>query len=52
MTPRGTRRPHMRRVRSKPVRMGRGGGGKKNNGCALLLFFVLALPALVWAVAR
>ena len=53
MTPRGTRRPHARRVRSKPVRMKRGGGGgSKNTGCALFLFALITLPALVAAVVR
>lgn len=46
---RGTRRPHAKRVRSKPVRMKRGGGGSNNTGCGLILLALVSLPAvLVW----
>jgi hypothetical protein len=51
---RGTRRPHPRRVRSKPVKKswGSGGSGNKVSGCALLLILVLALPAVAALVIR
>ncbi len=53
MAPRGTRRPHAKRVRSKPVRMKRGGGGSKGtSGCGLFLFALITLPAVVAAVVR
>ena len=50
MNARGTRRPHAKRVRPKPVRMKRGGGSKK--GCGLLLLAFLSLPAVLAWVAR
>jgi len=34
---RGTRRPHVRRVRSAPSRRVKGGGGGKGMSCALFL---------------
>lgn len=52
MAPRGTRRPHAKRVRSKPVKLRSGGGGSKNKGCGLILFAFAALPAIVAAVLR
>jgi hypothetical protein len=53
MNARGTRRPHAKRVRSKPVRMKRGGGGgAKGTGCGLFLFALITLPAVVAAVVR
>ncbi len=48
MAPRGTRRPHAKRVRSKPVRMKRGGGGgKKTSGCVLILFALASATSVV-----
>jgi hypothetical protein len=54
MNARGTRRPHAKRVRSKPVRMkrGGGGGGKKTSGCGLFLFALISLPAIAVLVTR
>lgn len=49
MNARGTRRPHQRRVRFKPVKIRRGG---KSSGCLLLVLALAALPVAVWAVAR
>ena len=57
MAARATRRPHPRRVRSKPMRrVSKGGGGGKSGGCALVLFLVgLALigtAAGAWLALR
>lgn len=56
MNARGTRRPHPRRVRSKPVRRVKSSGdGGKVWGCGLILFAFVASPtlaAVVWMVAR
>ena len=50
MNARGTRRPHVRRVRSKPVRIS-GGGGKKSGLCGLVALALLSAPALLAAGA-
>lgn len=55
MNARGTRRPHPRRVRSKPVRTSRRGGGDSTTGCAVILFALVASPTLaaaLWLVFR
>lgn len=49
MNARGTRRPHARRVRSKPVRIS-GGGGKKSGLCGLVALALLSAPVLLAAV--
>lgn len=54
MNARGTRRPHSRRPRSKPVKVTRRGG---NSGCrktaaVLLLVFAGGLAALGWAAVQ
>ena len=44
---RGTRRPHPRRVRSKPVKFS---GSKKSGGCLVLIAALAALPVVMtWA---
>lgn len=49
---RGSRRPHVRRVRSKPIRRA---PAKTGGGCAVLVAAASALPLaaayLVWRVA-
>lgn len=55
MNARGTRRPHPRRVRSKPMRRVGKGGAISSNGCAVLVLAFLAAPPFafaVWLVAR
>ncbi len=53
MAARATRRPHARRVRSKPVNISRrGGGGGKSGGCALILLLLISLPAVIALVSR
>lgn len=55
MNARGTRRPHPRRVRSKPVRTSRRGSDPK-TGCAVLVFALTAAPTTLgfglWLVTR
>lgn len=50
MAARGTRRPHARRVRSKPMRrVGKsGGGGGKGWGCPPSVLVPLAVVLLGW----
>ncbi len=48
MNARGTRRPHPRRVYRRPRKASR----SKGKSCLLLVFALLALPALIWTVAR
>lgn len=50
MAARGTRRPHPRRVRSKPMRRVSKGGS--SSGCLLLVLALAVLPVAIWAVAR
>lgn len=45
MNARATRRPHARRVRSKPIRKA-GGGGGKSGGCLVLVAALASLPVL------
>jgi hypothetical protein len=46
MAARGTRRPHPRRVRSKPMR--RVSKGASSSGCLLMVLALAAVPALGW----
>ena len=49
MNARGTRRPHPRRVRSKPrTRVGK--VAKSSKGCAVLVLALVALPVLAVVV--
>lgn len=48
MAARGTRRPHPRRVRSKPVRTSSGGGPGKGWGCPLSVLAPAAVVLLGW----
>jgi hypothetical protein len=53
MAARGTRRPHSRRVRSKPIRRSGGGSPGKGWGCPLsVLAPATVLLLVVLAVAR
>lgn len=55
MNARGTRRPHPRRVRPKPVKTSRRSGGGSTTGCALILFALVAAPTVgfgLWLVIR
>lgn len=50
MNARATRRPHSRRVRSKPTRRV---GKASSDGCAVIVFAMVALPIIIVAlVAR
>jgi hypothetical protein len=52
---RGTRRPHPRRVRSKPVRTSRRSGAGSKSGCVLFIGAFVASPtlaAVAWMVTR
>jgi hypothetical protein len=53
MAARGTRRPHPRRVRSKPVRKVSGNSGS-GWGCAVIVaaFVGTPLAAALWMVTR
>lgn len=44
MNARGTRRPHSRRVRSKPVRVSKR-AGNSSSGCVVVLVIGLAMVA-------
>lgn len=48
MAARGTRRPHVRRVRSKPVRVSRRAARPK-AGCAVVVIALAALPTILAA---
>lgn len=50
MNARGTRRPHPRRVYRRSRKPSRTAGRSKS--CLVLVLAFLALPALIWTVAR
>jgi hypothetical protein len=50
MNARGTRRPHPRRVRSKPVKTSRR-SNDSSGGCVLLFVFLLTLPGVLTVLA-